>query len=369
VTTVAKAPDHAGDGTGGFRQSRRTHNREFSRNSRRWLKAIGERNRLFLGEGYASRGAVGTLVAHPCWLFSVADTIVSKGHVDLHTAIAEVQWEFERWVRLGDRLTPLSRMVGERRVASRFAGESLLQTGETVFVASGGSVLARATTTSARFSRESAVERGTYLNDYAPYRYTQEDLFAIEDAYDNEVQRGADPRWVEDVVVGEAIGPLVRGPLTSEDMLEFVGSTRPAPAFGRFDDELQRHPGAGFLDESGLWESWTASLLDTSVARQIGYPAAHDAGIDRIAWIASMLTNWMGDDGFLSALTVRLVRPLHLMDTFWCRGEVTEVQGGPRPGVTCRLNGLNQRGEVVATGTARVELPSRRGAHPVIDGR
>ncbi|MGH3757579.1 FAS1-like dehydratase domain-containing protein [Actinophytocola sp.] len=369
ATRLAKQTDTA-SAHGGFRQSRRIHNRQFTRNSRRWLRSIGERNPLFLNEGYAATSTVGTLVAHPLWLFSAADTIVTRGHPELHAMLAAVDWRFDRWVRVGDRVSPMSRMTEQRETTSSFAGSVILQTGETMFLGSDGRSLATARTTTARFSREEAVARGKYTKDREPYRYSQEDLFRIEDGYDHETVRGARARWWEDVEIGDALDPVVKGPLTSEDMLEFIGATRPAPAYGRFDDQLEHEPGAGFLDDCGIREAWTASLIDASVAARIGLPGPHDAGMDRISWLGSLLTNWMGDDGFLSRFAVRLIRPVHLMDAVWCTGEVRDKHNSRGSKyVVCSVRAHNQRGELTAEGTAEVELPGRDGFHPLRSGR
>jgi len=44
-------------------------------------------------------------------------------------------------------------------------------------------------------------------------------------------------------------------------------------------------------------------------------------------------------------------------DTTWCRGRVTARAAGG--GVTLELDGTNQRGEIIAAGTAEVVLPTR----------
>jgi acyl dehydratase len=44
-------------------------------------------------------------------------------------------------------------------------------------------------------------------------------------------------------------------------------------------------------------------------------------------------------------------------DTTWCRGRVTDKSAGGV--VTLALEGTNQRGEIIAAGTAEVVLPGR----------
>ena len=65
----------------------------------------------------------------------------------------------------------------------------------------------------------------------------------------------------------------------------------------------------------------------------------------------------MGNAGFLRRLTVKVLRHNLIGDTTWCRGRVTgKASGGV---VTLEVDGTNQRGEVIASGTAEVVLPTR----------
>src|SRR6478672_1349805 len=49
--------------------------------------------------------------------------------------------------------------------------------------------------------------------------YTDEEIDEIDAQYDRERARGSEPRWFEDVEVGDAVGPIVKGPLTVTDMV------------------------------------------------------------------------------------------------------------------------------------------------------
>ncbi len=335
----------------------------------RWARSIGERNPFFLDSGYASRSRVGTLVAPPCWLYSVDNTAIAVRFPDLHAIYGGTSWEFYRWVRSGERIVTFARLLDVQEKASSFAGRMIVERGEVLYVNGKGERLARAVSTILRTPRDKAREIGKYSN-WERYKYTREDLIRVEDSYDAEQIRGSEPRYWEDVKTKDTIQPVVKGPLSSEDMLEFIGATCPTMAFRRFAELRVRHPGIAFKsDETGQWESWDASILDERVAHRFGFPFAHDAGIDRIAWIGSMLTNWMGDDGFLRSLDVRLILPSVLKDTTWCKGRVTaKSQEGNESLVNCEVWCENQRGWVTAKGTAVVSLPSRGGHHPLLAG-
>ena len=108
-------------------------------------------------------------------------------------------------------------------------------------------------------------------------------------------------------------------------------------------------------------------MLRDDVARMFGFPFGHDAGIDRISWVSNLVTNWMGDHGFLKALSVTLTLPNIYGDATWCRGRVSrlyrqEEQNLADLEVWCN----NQRGQQTARGRATVALPAREAARPPV---
>jgi hypothetical protein len=234
----------------------------------------------------------------------------------------------------------------------------VLQTGETVFLDSRGEPVAKAVSRVLRTSRAAAVAVGKY-HDWKKQLFSLDEAMAIEDAYDAEEVRGAKTRFWEDVGDAELLPPIVRGPLTSEEIVQFMAATRPSLGFKQFLRHRQRHPEAAYLDqETGSWESWEASLLRDDVAQAFGFPFAHDAGIDRVSWLSNLLTNWMGDQGFLKSLSVTLTLPNVYGDVTWCGGRVTgkSLQDGLGV-VDLTIWCHNQRGDQTARGRAAIVLP------------
>jgi hypothetical protein len=81
-----------------------------------------------------------------------------------------------------------------------------------------------------------------------------------------------------------------------------------------------------------------------------------------MAWLAHAVTNWMGDDGFLRNLDVKIVRPNVFGNTTWMRGAITEKF--IRDGAACvvaELRGLDQDGGLNTEGRATIVLPTTRG--------
>jgi hypothetical protein len=104
----------------------------------------------------------------------------------------------------------------------------------------------------------------------------------------------------------------------------------------------------------GHWEA--------DFARKIGVPGAYDIAVQRTAWLASLVTNWAGDDGWLKNIWDEFRFFNVEGDTSWLTGEVTRKWIERNEylvaiDVTC----TNQRGEVSAPGGATVVLPSRTG--------
>jgi hypothetical protein len=96
------------------------------------------------------------------------------------------------------------------------------------------------------------------------------------------------------------------------------------------------------------------------MAKEVGLPGAYDFGCERISYLSMLLTNWMGDDGFLWMMRAELRRFNMVGDTTWFKGKVT----GKRIEETkCCVDiecwGENQRGEITTPGKATVILPSR----------
>jgi acyl dehydratase len=327
----------------------------------RWTRGIGDRNPLFLDEAYARRYGPGFPVAPPCWLYGVDNTFIVAKLPDLHAIYGGTEWEFYKWVRQGDDIRVRARLLGVEEKNGRFCGPMVLQTGEVNYFNGQNEPVARAVSQVFRTNRQEAVNRGKYLN-WNKYPYPADELQKVEDGYDNEEIRGSAPRYYEDVAVGEALTPVVRGPLTSEDILQFVGSTSPVKGFARFVEYHQRHPSSAFTDpETGMVDSWEASVIDDKVARIFGFPFAHDCGIDRISWVGNLLTNWMSDQGFMKNLRVKLLLPNIYGDVTWCRGKVTDKrQEGGESLVDLEVWCESQRGTVTAEGNATLSLPSHQ---------
>ena len=103
---------------------------------------------------------------------------------------------------------------------SEFAGRAIHEWSANVFQSDDGSMLSGQYRLMIRTERERAQEKGKY-KDVEFRRYEDDEIEAIDEQYERQARerRGAEPRFWEDVAVGDEIGPMVKGPLTVTDMV------------------------------------------------------------------------------------------------------------------------------------------------------
>jgi hypothetical protein len=164
--------------------------------------------------------------------------------------------------------------------------------------------------------------------------------------------------------VGEELTPVVQGPRNMNDTVVWlIGSGN----LWNKSDRLYRivreyNPEAeGIFDPTmKIWLNVELPHLDDKIAKEVGVPGAYDFGCERVTFLSMVLTNWMGDDGFLWKLRAELRRFNLVGDTTWCKGKVVrKYADDKRYCVDVQCWGENQRGEVTIPGTATIILPSR----------
>jgi hypothetical protein len=208
-------------------------------------------------------------------------------------------------------------------------------------------------------------------DDRAPARYTPEALAAIDAAYAAATRRGAAPFVADEVEAGTRLPQMVKGPLTVTDLVTYRAGVGPGPLGGEplrlAYLNRQRLPRLYTPDESGAPDIVERRHYDVAFARTLGYPSAYDYSHTRLTWLSHLVTDWMGDGGWLWSLTGRTLANNYVGDTHWLDAVVTAVDAGEGLGaVTLRLEGRNQEGELTCDGEALVLLP-RRGGGPVDD--
>jgi acyl dehydratase len=361
----------------GRREEMRPWNSLVSRDSIwHFASGIGDDNPLWWDADYARRSSWGGLIAPPSYLYScqnggqAADDKRLFGIDSILPGVlglwASTRWIWNRPARVGDevRLFWELHSISDPKPSS-FAGTAVDQVDRNIFCDAKGDTIGEVYRNIKRFERSGSRTQTPYANrPTAVYGEADRQRFAEQYERETAMRRGAEPRFVEDVKPGDALGPMLKGPLTLTNMVGwlmgwgsgFCQTNRIAHLF------LKSHPGSRvFNADSGIEDTIEAPHWDAGLARKGGYPAGYDFGAQRFSWMMHLLTDWGGDDAFLAEFEGRLLRPNLIGDVTWIDGQVSEVRpGSPHGEAICAIKATNQLGEVTAAATARIRLRSRR---------
>ena len=331
---------------------------------RAYAFGIGDRNPLWTDPEYAPDGP---LRAPPSILFAM-DRILSgyvMGLPGIHAMFAGADLRFERPLVAGDRLTPTARLKELIERPSKFAGRSFQQIYEVGFRDEAGELVASGDSYCFRTERDTARERGKY--EEIRIEWTPDQIAEIAQRYRDEEsrRRGAQPRYVEDVGVGDSVAPVTKGPYTATTAIAYLlgwGGLY-VRAHGDAFDLFDRHPALGIPNEHGVPEPPERVHWDPDLARRVGVPGAYDYGPERVSWMGHVVTDWIGDAGIVRRLKVEVRRHNVLGELVTCEGKVSSVD--PATGtVELELSATNQDGHESARGSAEVVLPRRADGSP-----
>jgi acyl dehydratase len=343
-------------------------------------ESYGDDNPLWSDPAYAATTRWGGVIAPPAMVGG--DSLIGEDEVPevasehrelmkgdplrgVHAFYAASAREWWAPLRPGVRAWRRNALVGVLDKASDFAGRAVHEWTAQVFREENGPVLSGQYRNMVRTEREEARDRKKEEPRAAAEPYTEDDVAAIDAQYEREAPRGAEPRFWEDVVEGDEIGPLVKGPLTVTDMICWhtgmgmgLYGVKPLRLGWR---NRQRIPRFYHRDELGIPDVMQRVHWDPAYARKAGNPTTFDYGRMRETWLIHLCTDWMGDDAWLWRLDCEFRKFNYVGDTHWLRGRVTGklLADDDRPAVDLEVWGENQRGEVTTPGHATVLLPSR----------
>ena len=334
---------------------------------RHFAWGVGDDNPLWLDEDHARASPAGVIVAPPCILYAVDMTIVAPKLSGVQWIYAGTDFTWFDRIRLDTRFEVEARLVRQEVKSGRRFARWVLQTGEIGYRDSSGRQIAKAVGQVARTPRgeQLKAERGGEVAGAGAHRYTAEELEGIERQILAEQRRGPEPLFWEDVNVGDAVSPVVKGPLTITDIVAWYSATQGAMPYGGAHGDAvryrRRHDDYHINPETGAKDAAGRGHLEAATGRDVGMGGAYDVGPQRIAWAQHMLTDWIGDHGFLHRLNVSVRRPNLVGDTIWWRGRVTgKREAGGAMFADLDVEARNQADAVSAFGTATVALPSRR---------
>ena len=338
---------------------------EVSRDAvRHWAWAIGDKNPLYLDEAYAKKSRHGAILCPPSMLYAFSRMAIGYrgGLPGVHSMFAGTHWKFKEHGKLGDVIVPEVTFKDLEALPSRFAGRMWKQISSIDFKTSDGRLLAQSEAWGMRMERTKAKEKGKY-DKLEKMHYSKAQIDEIADKMIAEKPRGATPLYFEDVEVGSAVPEIVRGPYTATVAVCFEQAWGGlfVWAHSYWYQYIKRHPAAGVLNGYGIPEPPEAVHWDTVLAKSVGVPEAYDYGPERISWLSVMLTNWIGDAGFLEELYTEIRRFNLVGDTTYCRGRVIEKEATAdgRGRVKIAIEAVDQRDQVTAKGYATVLLPKK----------
>ena len=342
---------------------------------RAYAEGLGDPNPLYRWRDYAAKTRWGKLIAHPTFMTYMGvpgkkevtpeerERGKGGGLPGVHAMYAGDDIEWFRPIFDGDRLTCRGGLAEVQEKPSTVAGTSVHELSDMVYWNQDGELVGIRRTRGIRYERSKSRSGRKHL-DVPPHTYTPEEMARIDADYDREDCRGANPRYWEDVNIGDEIVPVVKGPWKTTDYIVFSEGTQHRNTFHTSHKLAyayrKRHPGAFPLNEYGFPDVIMRVHWDTAMARITGEANVYDYGGERVACVSHAITNWMGDDAFLRRYSIQIRGFVRLGDTYWVTGKVAEkyISDGEHF-VELEIQAINQRGEDTAPARAWVILPSR----------
>ena len=319
----------------------------------------GDDNPLYCDPGYAQETRYRGLIAPSTFVLSCGFPR-SRGLPGIHALFTGIDLHCHLPIKADTAVVATTALHELKERHGEFAGRQIQQTSVTNYADEQGQVLSTLYSHAFRMERGAAGKSEKYAQLERKH-YSDADLAEIEAAYDREVaeRRGSETLYWDDVEVGEELPNMVKGPLSVTDNIAFLAGFGLVfvRAHRLWHDFRRRHPGVGVKDEYGVWDVPERVHWDEGLATSIGMPGPYDYGPQRIAWFDHRVSDWMGDDGWLKRLSVKLTAPNFVGDTSWIKAKVVEKTDPDI--VVLDLHTVDQRQRTTATAEAEVVLPCR----------
>jgi acyl dehydratase len=349
---------------------------------RHWTRGYGDDNPLYVDRFYGTATRWGGQIGPPGFERTVAEsrpgpklppdedreTSRALRGVQLYHSGDDMRWY--RPVRLGEWCMANSVVHDVEDKQSNFAGRSVIVTNRGRVWNQDRQLVSEGYNWFVHAERRNVAENGENGADaqprptVEPAAYTDDDLAAIDAAYEAEYRRGADTLFFEDAEPGTQLPRMVKGPVTVTDMINmhmgggWFGYGNPALRLGYENRKRMR----GFYTKNrfGAWDVIQRVHWEEEAARAVGVPLMYDIGPMRWAWLVHYCTNWMGDDAWLFRLRGEFRKFNYFGDTTWIDGRIRDVYLHEHgPAIDIELTGTNQRGEHNIVGEATILVASR----------
>ncbi len=336
-------------------------------NIRHYAHGIGDDNPLWCNPEYAEKSRFGGITALPSFLFSTSRII--SGYVGglpgVHAMWAGADWSWHAPIRRNDEIRTEAHLKDLISHDTKFAGRAIQQIYHVDFYNQRNELLAEADSWCFRTERDAARERGvkyTEVREKGVRQYTKEELEEFYNLYAAEKPRGSEPRYWEDVNVGDELPTMPKGPMTVTGFIAYAQGW--GGLYIRANriawKQIDAHPGLGIVNKFNIPDCPERVHWEEEFARQVGTPGAYDYGPERCSWLTHHLTDWMGDHGFLRKASCKIRRHNPEGDLLVIRGTVKDkrIEKG-RHLIEISQEARQQDNELSVIGTGLVELPSR----------
>ena len=282
----------------------------------------------------------------------------------IHAFVSGGTWDWYRPIFPGDTLYSFTGLESVEEKTSEFAGRSIIRVLRDVKMNQHAEVIGVYRTLVIYTERKKAREKAKYSSIEEP-SYSKADIEALDAIYAAEKVQGNARRYIEDVSIGDQMGTMAKGPLTTTDMIVFHSGGYGFVPYGLKTGRLaykNRIRIAPFYinNAQGVPDVAQRVHWDSEWANAIGNPRAYDYGVLRECWIHHFLTDWMGDHGFVVRQHDEIRKFNYLGDIQYLTGSVIgkREDDGMRL-VDVKIEVHNQRGDRTAAAEATVSLPSR----------
>lgn len=254
---------------------------------------------------------------------------------------------------------------------SEFAGRSVIQVRRSAKINQRGELVAESRVVRVLTERKTAKTRGKNAAIEAA-RYTETDIAELDALYEAESRRGDEPRYWDDLAVGQTMAPMLKGPLTTTDVVAFHAGGYGFAPYGLRTGRLayknrKRIPGFFVTNQNGVPDVAQRLHWDSEWAQAIGNPMAYDYGVMRQCWLHHYLTDWAGDDSFVLYQQDSMRKFNYHGDVQYLSGSITGLrEEGGLSIVDLDLKMTNQRGIDTTFGEASISLPRRNGTPAVL---
>lgn len=194
--------------------------------------------------------------------------------------------------------------------------------------------------------------------------YTDEELAYIDQVIAREEIRGAQPRYWEEVQVGDRLADITIGPTTVMDMMAFYASHEEIPVAPMrvFRKEAEDGGGGVILDPVTNVTHYAAEWHVTDkLARVLGNPRAFHFGDSARTQLVRCATNWMGDDAEVVVVDYRHITRTPVGDCQVGHGVVVDKYSKDGAGYVVLDIWLDNmcRGNVTEAAKITVKLPAK----------